>query len=70
MTEIAFVGGVGGILGLFLGFSFLSAAEIVYFAAGRWLPGRTRPARNRKRDLKRRQAFRQRSVALKVNNYI
>ena len=30
ITEISFVGGVGGILGLFLGFSFISAVEIFY----------------------------------------
>jgi hypothetical protein len=30
ITEIAFVGTVGGILGLFLGFSFISAMEITY----------------------------------------
>ena len=28
--EISFVGGVGGILGLFLGFSFISAVEVFY----------------------------------------
>ena len=30
ITEIAFVGTVGGVIGLFLGFSFISAAEIIY----------------------------------------
>ena len=30
ITEIAFVGTVGGILGLFMGFSFISAVEICY----------------------------------------
>jgi len=30
ITEIAFVGTVGGILGLFLGFSFISAVELFY----------------------------------------
>ena len=30
ITEIAFVGTVGGIIGLFLGFSFISAAEVIY----------------------------------------
>ena len=30
ITEISFVGGVGGILGLFLGFSFISAVEVFY----------------------------------------
>ena len=30
ITEIAFVGTVGGVLGLFLGFSFISAVEICY----------------------------------------
>ena len=30
ITEIAFVGTVGGVLGLFLGFSFISAVEIGY----------------------------------------
>jgi len=30
ITEIAFVGTVGGVLGLFLGFSFVSAVEICY----------------------------------------
>jgi hypothetical protein len=30
ITEIAFVGTVGGILGLFLGFSFISSVEIIY----------------------------------------
>jgi hypothetical protein len=30
ITEIAFVGTVGGVLGLFMGFSFISAVEIIY----------------------------------------
>jgi len=30
ITEMSFVGTVGGILGLFLGFSFISAIELVY----------------------------------------
>jgi len=30
ITEIAFVGTIGGILGIFLGFSFISSAEIVF----------------------------------------
>jgi hypothetical protein len=30
ITEISFVGGVGGILGLFLGFSFISSVEVFY----------------------------------------
>lgn len=30
ISEITFVGTVGGLLGLFLGFSFISAVEIVY----------------------------------------
>jgi hypothetical protein len=30
ITEIAFVGSVGGVLGLFMGFSFISAIEIIY----------------------------------------
>ena len=30
ITEIAFVGTVGGVLGLFLGFSFISSIEIIY----------------------------------------
>jgi hypothetical protein len=29
ITEISFFGGIGGILGLFLGFSFISAVEII-----------------------------------------
>jgi hypothetical protein len=29
ITEMTFVGGIGGILGLFLGFSFISAVEIL-----------------------------------------
>ncbi len=29
ITEISFFGGIGGILGLFLGFSFISAVEIL-----------------------------------------
>lgn len=33
ITEIAFVGNVGGLLGLFLGFSFVSIVEIVYLCA-------------------------------------
>lgn len=34
MTEIQFIGTVGGILGLFLGFSFVSIAEVVYLCMG------------------------------------
>jgi len=36
ITEISFVGTVGGLLGLFMGFSFVSCVEIFYlcFAAG------------------------------------
>jgi hypothetical protein len=30
ITEIAFVGTIGGVLGLFMGFSFISAVEILY----------------------------------------
>jgi ABC-type lipoprotein release transport system permease subunit len=30
ITEIAFVGSIGGVLGLFLGFSFISAVEIIF----------------------------------------
>ena len=33
ITEMSFVGGIGGILGLFLGFSFISAAELFSFFA-------------------------------------
>jgi hypothetical protein len=31
MTEIAFVGTFGGVLGLFLGFSFISAFEVAFY---------------------------------------
>ena len=31
ITEIRFVGTVGGLLGLFLGFSFVSLVEVFYF---------------------------------------
>ena len=31
ITEIRFVGTVGGLLGLFLGFSFVSFVEVLYF---------------------------------------
>jgi hypothetical protein len=30
ITEIAFVGAIGGVLGLFMGFSFISAVEVLY----------------------------------------
>ncbi len=33
ITQITFVGTVGGLLGLFLGFSFISAVEIFYLLA-------------------------------------
>ncbi len=35
IPEIAFVGTVGGLLGLFLGFSFVSIIEFVYLCMGR-----------------------------------
>ena len=38
ITEMSFVGGVGGILGIFLGFSFVSSAEIFYFIFGKFFP--------------------------------
>ncbi len=34
ITEISFVGTVGGLLGLFLGFSFLSVVEMLYLFLG------------------------------------
>ena len=33
ITVISFVGTIGGLLGLFLGFSFISVVEVVYVAA-------------------------------------
>ena len=30
ITEMAFVGSIGGVLGLFLGFSFISSVEIIF----------------------------------------
>ena len=30
ITEMAFVGSIGGVLGLFLGFSFISSVEVVF----------------------------------------
>jgi hypothetical protein len=30
ITEMAFVGSIGGVLGLFLGFSFISSFEIIF----------------------------------------
>lgn len=38
ISEFTFVGTVGGLLGLFLGFSFVSAVEIVYMGI-MWLYG-------------------------------
>jgi hypothetical protein len=37
ITEIAFVGTIGGVLGLFLGFSFISAVEIFYIFCLKYL---------------------------------
>ncbi len=37
ITEIAFVGTIGGVLGLFMGFSFISAVEILYVFCFRML---------------------------------
>lgn len=31
ITEISFVGNIGGLLGLFVGFSFISAVEFLYY---------------------------------------
>jgi hypothetical protein len=38
ITIISFVGRVGGILGLFLGFSFISSVEVAYFLGYKFLP--------------------------------
>ena len=32
ISEISFIGNLGGLLGLFLGFSFVSVFEIIYYA--------------------------------------
>ena len=37
ITEINFVGTVGGIFGLFLGFSFMSVIDVIYFGFLSWV---------------------------------
>ncbi len=39
ITEISFVGTVGGLLGLFVGFSFISVVEVLYYLARALLDG-------------------------------
>ena len=41
ITEIYFVGEVGGILGLFLGFSFISSVEVFYIFCCKLIPLKT-----------------------------
>jgi hypothetical protein len=43
ITEITFVGTVGGLLGLFLGFSFISVVEIAFMTII-WLRQKLRPS--------------------------
>ena len=38
ITKMSFVGGVGGILGIFLGFSFISSVEVLFFVFCKLFP--------------------------------